>query len=418
MKILGESELQTRKEEYNSVYRKMKEAGYSEFDCKVEAAFAARNLMDFGVQGKYMKILNAIFPFTNARLRGFGVAMRAIRTRPLQTLGKFALYVAVPEALHALMISQCDDETKKKYYQLPAWKRDLAWNIPAGDGWISIPKPFEFGLLASLFRRIYDHSAGDKTAFSPDVLKFYGENLAPINPQMLTGSNPAMDILYGHDSFRDKDIIPWYEKNLNVSEREGTVRASQLGQDLQLLSQKLRILGVHDARSIDFAIKTLFTYPGNWALKFSDIGRTDREDKINLDLTGFYTTDQPAFSKDVLWVNDQVKKYGINVVKGIMARPSEEYLKTLSPEDRKHFATIKELRYLKELQNFQEAYSDYWKAPKEKQPALEEKMVNDAIALREKYGDRDIAKDIRKYKALRKGVTKYPHLKSPENGFK
>lgn len=410
MKILGESELQTRKEEYNSVYRKAKQSGLSDFDARIEAAFAARNLMDFGVQGKFMKVLNAIFPFTNARLRGFGVAMRAIRTRPLQTFGKFALYVAVPEALHALMISQCDDETKKKYYQLPAWRRDMCWNIPAGDGWVSIPKPFEFGLLASLFRRIYDHYEGDKTALSPDVLKFYKDNMLPINPQMLTGSNPIMDIAYGYDSFRNKDVIPWYEKNIKVSEREGTVRASQLGQDLQSLTSvqpfKFLVGGEKDARSIDFTIKTLFTYPGNWALKFSDIGRTDREDKINLDLTGFYTTDQPAFSKDVLWVNDQVKKYGINVVKGVMAQPSDEYLKALTPEQRNQFKTIASLRYLKELQNFQEAYSDYWKAPKDKQPALEKKMVDDAIALREKYGDKDIAKDIRKYKALRKGVTK------------
>jgi len=328
-----------------------------------------------------------------------------MRTRPLQTLGKFAMFVAIPEAIHALMLSQSDDETKKKYYQLPAWKRDVFWNIPAGDGWLSIPKPFEFGLLASLFRRIYDQSAGDKTALSPDVMKFFAENMLPVNPQMLTGSNPAMDILYQHDSYRNKDVIPWYEKNVTVSEREGTVRASQLGQDLQSLFQDKV-----DARSIDFAIKTLFTYPGNWALKFSDIGRTDREDKINLDLTGFYTTDQPAFSKDVLWVNDQVKKYGINVVKAVWGS--------------------KDFRYLKELQNFQESYSDYWKvipdlqeklrvgkitkadfdkkveAAEKNKPVLEKKMVDDAIALREKYGDKDIAKDIRKYKALRKSAGK------------
>jgi hypothetical protein len=396
MKLLGNSELQTRKEEYNSVYRQAKKNGMSEFDAKIEATFAERNLMDFGVQGKYMKVLNAIFPFTNARLRGFGVAMRAIRTRPLQTLGKFALYVAVPEALHALMISESDEETQKKYYQLPPWRRDMFWNIPAGDGWVSIPKPFEFGLVASVFRRVYDHAAGDKTAFSPEVTKFLAENILPINPQMFTGSNPLFDILYGRDSYRNKDIIPWYEKNVAVSEREGTVRASNLGQDLQALSGDNV-----DARSIDFAIRTLFTYPGTWALKFSDIGRDDKENKINLDLTGFYTTDQPAFSKDVLWVNDQVKKYNINVVKAIKATPTAEYLKTLNQDQRNYFKTISELRYLKEFQDFQSAYSDYWKADEKDRPALEKKMVDDAIMLRQKYGDKDIPKDMRRYKALR-----------------
>jgi len=314
----------------------------------------------------------------------------------LQTLGKFALYVAVPEALHALMISESDEETQKKYYQLPPWRRDMFWNIPAGDGWVSIPKPFEFGLVASVFRRVYDHAAGDKTAFSPEVTKFLAENMLPINPQMFTGSNPLFDILYGRDSYRNKDIIPWYEKNVAVSEREGTVRASNLGQDLQALSGDNV-----DARSIDFAIRTLFTYPGTWALKFSDIGRDDKENKINLDLTGFYTTDQPAFSKDVLWVNDQVKKYNINVVKAIKATPTAEYLKTLNQDQRNYFKTISELRYLKEFQDFQSAYSDYWKADEKDRPALEKKMVDDAIMLRQKYGDKDIPKDMRRYKALR-----------------
>ena len=70
MNTLGNSELQTRAEEYNSVYRRAKKEGMSDYDARIEASFAARDLMDFGVSGKYMKTLNAIFPFTNARLRG------------------------------------------------------------------------------------------------------------------------------------------------------------------------------------------------------------------------------------------------------------------------------------------------------------------------------------------------------------
>ena len=259
-----------------------------------------------------MKGLNAIFPFTNARLRGFGVAMRSLRTNPIGTLGKFALYVGVPEALHAIMISQSGDDTKKRYLQLPAWKRDMFWNVPMGDGWFSIPKPFEFGLLASLIRRGYDYAAGDENAFSQDVLNFFAQNLLPVNPSMITGANPIMDIAYGHDSFRNKDIIPWYEDNLAVSEREGTKRATNLGKSLQWATGD-RV----DARMIDHTIKTLFTYPGNWALKISDIGRDDKESKFDMEMSGFYTKDQPYFSNDVTWVLDNVKKYNINVVKDV-----------------------------------------------------------------------------------------------------
>ena len=65
--------------------------------------------------------------------------------------------------------------------------------------------------------------------------------------------------------------MPFWEKNLKVSERDGTVRASRLGKALQTAT-----FDKYDARNIDFTIKTLFTYPGNWALKLSDIGRRQR----------------------------------------------------------------------------------------------------------------------------------------------
>ena len=48
MNTLGNSELQTRAEEYNSVYRRAKKEGMSDYDARIEASFAARDLMALG----------------------------------------------------------------------------------------------------------------------------------------------------------------------------------------------------------------------------------------------------------------------------------------------------------------------------------------------------------------------------------
>ena len=79
-----------------------------------------------------------------------------------------------------------------------------------------------------------------------------------------------------------------------------------------------------------------------------------------------------------------MKKFNINVNRRI-----ETHAKT------------KDIKYLKEMQDFKDLASTYWKVEGKERELIEKAMVDEAIRLRELYGDKDISADMKKYKDLK-----------------
>jgi hypothetical protein len=109
----------------------------------LEAAFAARDMMDFSLQGSWtaVRFLTQIVPFMNARLQGLYKLGRACKDNPARwatSLGAVAL------ASIALLLAYKDDDDWKKRED---WDRDNFWWFKVGDKAYRIPKPFEIGAM-------------------------------------------------------------------------------------------------------------------------------------------------------------------------------------------------------------------------------------------------------------------------------
>ncbi|MFP4086644.1 MAG: LPD38 domain-containing protein [Desulfobacteraceae bacterium] len=129
--------------------RGIKKEGGS-YEALLKAGIAGREVsLDFARQGEaWARSANLISAFWNARIEGLDKMGRTFKENPVKAFAKAFLGVTLPSVL--LWYSQKDDP----YYQeLPAWRKTLCWNfvLHNEDGTlkhvISIPKPFEYGLI-------------------------------------------------------------------------------------------------------------------------------------------------------------------------------------------------------------------------------------------------------------------------------
>lgn len=115
---------------------------------KTEAAYMARDLMDFAMQGdaQWVQFFADVLPFFNARLQGmYKLGRRAgtpkgrkaiILRAGVMTLASVALY-----AWNVMVHGDGWDE-------LEEWDKDAYWHIAPGTEYhVRIPKPFELGLV-------------------------------------------------------------------------------------------------------------------------------------------------------------------------------------------------------------------------------------------------------------------------------
>jgi GGDEF domain-containing protein len=128
----------------NAIYRSAIESGRT----PKEAAYMARDLMDFSMHGDSaaIQLLADVLPFFNARLQGLYKLYRqggkkAVRRAMLARSGTI---IAGTAALLAWNLLAHGDG----YDELEEWDRDTYWHIAPGTEYhVRIPKPFELGVL-------------------------------------------------------------------------------------------------------------------------------------------------------------------------------------------------------------------------------------------------------------------------------
>jgi hypothetical protein len=187
----------------------------------LEAAYAARDLQDFGLQGSWSAIRYAaqVLPYFNARLQGLyklgrdglDPAMQVLTGNASDTerqkAAKFATVTgAVVTAAMILYLSQKDDEDWKKRED---WDRDaFFWfKVPGTDKAVRIPKPFEMGAIATLVERMTEQmidSQVEGKVFGKRLLSVLHDTFA-INP-IPQAIRPLYDIARNKDGFTDRPI--------------------------------------------------------------------------------------------------------------------------------------------------------------------------------------------------------------------
>lgn len=184
----------------------------------LEAAYAARDLQDFSLQGNWVAIRYAsmILPYFNARLQGLYKLGRSVQDDP-RRLG--VVLGAVTFVGLALYLSQKDDDDWRKREE---WDKDaFFWfKLPGTEHAVRIPKPFEMGAFETIVERFTEQIVDDSVegkVFGQRLLAILHDNLAvnPV-PQIV---RPIYDIARNKDGFTDRPIESMGAERLSPENR-------------------------------------------------------------------------------------------------------------------------------------------------------------------------------------------------------
>ena len=239
LKMLWEKyeDLGNRSEAVNRIalYKKLRSEGMSH----LEAAYQARDLLDFSMQGSSsaFRYLTQIIPFFNARVQGLyklgrdgimptsrvfynTVTGKEIDQTDKQKAESFTIVSsAVMMASIMLYLTFKDDEEFQKRDQ---WDRDNFWwiKLPGMDFALRIPKPFEIGALGTIAERtleqMVDEGAEGKM-FSDTLKRMMTDTFAVNLPQIF---KPLVDIYANKDSFSGSPIESAGMETLSKEERK------------------------------------------------------------------------------------------------------------------------------------------------------------------------------------------------------
>ncbi len=192
-------------------YQKVRQYGGS----MERAAFVSRDILNYMRGGRTSKWASRYVPFFNASVQGVSKGLRAIYHDgkvDAGTLARGVLYITVPSLLTTIW-NLSDDDRRKKYLALPAWRRNLFWNIFVGEHHFMIPKPFELGVVfGSIPERFADWLfANDRKAFDGMATSLYNAVMPEYMP--LFFSLP-LELNANYSTFYERNIVPLSQTRL------------------------------------------------------------------------------------------------------------------------------------------------------------------------------------------------------------
>ena len=256
----------TRLAVYESVYKKLKDQGYTEAQAQSEAAYQSLEIINFGRRGldPMFRVITSSIPFLNARIQGLDVLYRAFGSKQYSALEKLqegetlqdvqgrifrralinGSFLTGLTLLYYLLVSDTDE-----YRNLKREVRDDNWVIPTPfDYAIKIPIPFEVGMIfKAIPERVFDLTLGDD-AFSQAS---FDEFLTSTQRQLGTSANipvvggdigiqalkPIFEAVINRNSFTGQDIVPYYQlkREAGYQARESTnALAKALGEAMNI----------------------------------------------------------------------------------------------------------------------------------------------------------------------------------------
>ena len=215
------SDLATRIAVYNDVYARTGN--------EAQAIWEAQEVLNFRRRGKYMKAVTAIIPFLNARIQGLDILFRGFTgdaassnaelTR--ERVKKLAFFRAsyLIGFTSLLWFMQYDDD---EWELIEDSKRDNNWIILGKyfgrpDSFISLPIPFEIGLLTKTIPdRILSYYLGTDT--SADLKRSFGSALfGTLGVGFPTTIQPILETMTNYNFLTGRKILSDYEQNLDPS---------------------------------------------------------------------------------------------------------------------------------------------------------------------------------------------------------
>jgi hypothetical protein len=293
------SENITRAAIYKQRHEQLIKEGKTEDEAHLFASFAARDSMDFSLQGQWgsIRFLTQLVPFMNARLQGlYKLGREGVAPSVRLLVGKAqegdserairfgAVTGAVALASIALLMAYRDDDDWKDREE---WDRDAYWWFKVGDTAYRIPKPFEIGAIGTLAER------GLETAlngFDEESQRIFLERMGVMLTQTFSMNpipqlaKPLIDLYANTDSFTGRPIETMGMERLSKSERIGTgtsASAQLIGKATSLaglspvqvdhlIDAYFGWLGTHLVMTTDFALRPMMGLPEQPSRKWPD----------------------------------------------------------------------------------------------------------------------------------------------------
>lgn len=274
------SELSTKVGTFNRV---LKKTGQIE-----EAAYSARDLMDFGRVGSLIKQPNKMIAFLNASIQGTDRMARAFKENPASFMTRaFTTLVLPASAVYFWNKYHLSDEDRNVFENIPQWQKDSFFVLGVGDGkFVRIPKPFEAGMLfaTSTERMLQWLEAND-----PEAFEGYGrataESMTP--PVLFTSLTPLLEATTNHSFFRNAPVVPQGEQRYEKKDQYG-IYTSEVAKKLGQLADKVGLGETNAAspRIIDNTLKGYTAGLGQYGV--------DAVDKVIDKVSGKKKTPEPA----------------------------------------------------------------------------------------------------------------------------
>ena len=307
-----------------TLYKKLRDSGKTH----LEASFAARDLMDFSMQGQFrvVKVVGSVVPFFNARLQGlyklgrdgltptYRVIANATTGAELQIDDKkkalrFATMSSAVALASILLYGIYKDD--EDFQRREDWDRDNFWWFKIGETAFRIPKPFEIGAIGTIAERTFEQIADENVEgkvfanrLNHILMETFGLN--PV-PQMV---KPLIDLYANKDSFTSAPIESAGMERLSKQERK-TNSTSGIAIALGGVTEgAAKILTFNpDAQGfspvqMDYAIKAYLGWLGATAVSTADLavepfteGTRVRKPVIDTLAMGFIKTQPETQSK-------------------------------------------------------------------------------------------------------------------------
>ena len=204
------SEIMTRVQMSEKVYKAAKKKGLTEREALERAGFEARDLLDYQKKGTFGATVNRYSAFWNARVQGSTKLYEAFRDRPQRAFAMVGLTVALP-TLGFLYLNYDFEKGKFKddYLELPEYIKQNKWyfNVDGVKGFF--PKGYEIG---TFFAGIIEKTAmwianDDPESFKEFLYDFGMSNIKSFNP-VPTWLRPHLENALDYSFFRDAPILP------------------------------------------------------------------------------------------------------------------------------------------------------------------------------------------------------------------
>jgi len=184
--ISGVTENATRLNVFKLVLKDLERTGnYTDFNARIVAGMAARERsIDFQLAGDYGRITNMFIPFFNAEIQGWALLAKSAKKDPKGFVGWGAAMITLP-TIALWLANNLDDDRRKRWEAEPDWIKHNYWVMyPTADTKITIPKPFEIGILfGSLTERTLDLAFKGDTNGMKKFAEHFSTTNVPANPR-------------------------------------------------------------------------------------------------------------------------------------------------------------------------------------------------------------------------------------------